>query len=176
MRLFGNGHDPDLERREKAAEKDFERSMHNGNLESASVSNDVDEFEQLIESGVAKETVWTLQDLMSKDRPLANFTPAETHEQKWLDENLMLRVERMHPHKDSALRGEWRAFIFDDPSQALDPLDDMTRARVRAFINNGKARLSRGRKGWQQEQRSKQTRVSIAKKEHEGGDGGWFSR
>jgi hypothetical protein len=174
--LFSNG-DSGLAQREKVAERDHERERHSvmqSDMRGTQTVDVPDHFEDLVESGVPEESVYLLSQLMSKDWVLSNLKDAEVHEQRWLTENVYLGWLALHPRRESQLASEYRRWLFDDPGQAVEPLSDAARLEGKNFIRNHIARLSRGREGWQQEEMSKQYRVSETRKANDDGGRGWF--
>lgn len=163
MSLFSREKSAEVQR-EEAAQRDFQRSQHQNNL-AQPVKDAEDEFDDLVESGVPEDTVYQLRHLMSKDWVLGRLSSAELDEAKWLSRALVLQVQAMHPHKDSWMSGEYRNWLLDGKAQSLETMSDYRRAEIKSFIMGFWVRLSRSHEGWQQEERSKQTRVSIAKDE-----------
>ena len=172
MGVLSNG-SSQAKQREQAAERDFDRSLHQGNLAEMGPGRGVpDHFDELVEAGVPEETVYQLQHLLSKDVVLANLKDAEVHEARWIARGLHEALLRMHPDGDSVFTGEYRRFVLDRPNQGLQQLDDQMKLTIWQFIFNYTKRLSRARGGWQQEEMTKQTKVSVTKSEKEE-DKGW---
>lgn len=161
-------HDPD---------EQLSRNIHQGALSGADERRNLQEehFNELIEAGIPEETAYHLRSLLSKDFVLSNLSSAEVKEMKWLARNLSLRVFAMHPPKESALTGDLRKFVFDDPTQALEPLSDQQRAEIRAFILGYISRVARAKDGWQQDEISKQYKVSETRHKEDKDEGGWFA-
>jgi hypothetical protein len=175
MDLFSNGAEVD---RERAAENDFERSVHQQATGSMVADQGTtakeDHFEELIEAGVPEDTVNMLKNLVSRDFVLGNLTGAEVKEKKWLARNLAKRVFAAHPSQESNLTGEWREFILDEPNQGLKPLTDEQRTMIQTYIFNFIVRVTRSKGGWQQEEMSKRYTVSEMKSDDGSDDEGWF--
>jgi len=178
MSLFSNGND--VEQREQLAENDFERGVHR-DVQGQMVADpeagsgiDDDHFQELVEAGVPEDTVFHLRSLLSRDFVLSNLSEAEVHEMRWLARNLALRVFAIHPSKKSHMTGAYRQFIFDEQNQALTPLSDGQRAKIRSFILAYIARVSRSKGGWQQEELSRQYQVSEMRTDDSDDEGGWF--
>ena len=178
MSLFSNGNE--IEQHEELAEADFERGVHRdlqgqmaAEQETGPQLND-DHFQELVETGVPEDTVFHLRSLLSRDFVLSNLSEAEVHEMRWLARNLALRVFAIHPSKKSHMTGTYRQFIFDEQNQALTPLSDGQRAKIRSFILAYIARVSRSKSGWQQEELSRQYQVSEMRTDGDDDDGGWF--
>ena len=178
MSLFSNG--SDVEQREQLAENDFERGVHRdlqgqmaAEQEPGPQLNE-DHFQELVEAGVPEDTVFHLRSLLSRDFVLSNLSEAEVHEMRWLARNLALRVFAIHPSKKSHLTGTYRQWVFDEQNQALTPLSDGQRAKIRSFILAYIARVSRSKAGWQQEELSRQYQVSEMRTDSDDDEGGWF--
>ena len=178
MSLFSNSNE--VEQREQLAENDFERGVHrdlHGQMaadhEPGPQMNE-DHFQELVEAGVPEDTVFHLRSLLSRDFVLSNLSEAEVHEMRWLARNLALRVFAIHPSKKSHMTGTYRQWVFDEQNQALTPLSDGQRAKIRSFILAYIARVSRSKAGWQQEELSRQYQVSEMRTDSDDDEGGWF--
>jgi hypothetical protein len=178
MSLFFNS--GEVEQREQLAENDFERGVHRdlqgrmaAQQETGPQLND-DHFQELVESGVPRDTVSHIRSLLSRDFVLSNLSEAEVNENRWLARNLALRVFALHPSKESHLHGQWRQFVLDEPEQSLKPLTDSQRAKIHSFIMAFIARVARSKSGWQQEELSRQYQVSEMRTDDGDDSGGWF--
>lgn len=160
MGLFStNGHDERGELQREQTEAGLHQQSQATMQQLGSV--DEDDFDQLVESGVDQATVSRLRHMLSKDFVLANSIDAEVTEAKWLSRNLVKKLEAVHPPKGSVVQGEYRKFLLDDPGDGLRPISDAKLHEIHQMIMAINSRHTRGRDGWQQEQRSKQTNVSV---------------
>lgn len=120
-----------------------------------------------------------LANLAVKDLPLANLDEADKHEFKWdIVENTMETFIAAHPHDDSAVYGGVRAVIYDDPSEALEPLSRSEIQQARTFLWQVYARATRAEDMRQQEIAGKQSNESIVRREgfDTGSSGGFLNR
>jgi len=119
-----------------------------------------------------------LANLAVKDLPLANLDEADKHEFKWdIVENTMETFIAAHPHDDSAVYGGARAVIYDDPSEALEPLSRSEVQQARTFLWQIYARATRAEDMRQQEIAGKQSNESIVRREgFDDSSGGFINR
>lgn len=127
-------------------------------------------LQTLSDTTLSQGTITVLDNLLTQDFVLGNLTDAEYNELKWLTRATTRAVYAMHPRHDSALTGERRAFLLDDPDETLEPLTDQERITIENFIRGVFMRASRARDGWQQEQMSKTYTVSEIRDEDDNED------
>lgn len=108
-------------------------------------------IDKMTGSRLEQGTINLLSNLLSEDFVLGNFSQAEVHEFRWLARVIRLEVEALHPHEESVWTGEFRKVAFDQPMQALKPLDDAELAIIEQYIMGVISRATRGKDGWQQE-------------------------
>lgn len=97
-------------------------------------------------------TVAKVQNMLSRDWVLANMTSAQEHDIRFKLEVMKYKVLGMHPPEESAITGPVRAFIFDDPMEELKPLTQQERLLIDDLFETLKARLTRGREGFERRQ------------------------
>lgn len=92
-----------------------------------------------------------LENLVSKDFIFANLTDEEVTELKY---KLLLKRKKfyaMHPAETSLIKGEFRAYVYDDPGNTLTPLTQQEKLIVDQFFEGVFARVTRARGMAQQE-------------------------
>jgi hypothetical protein len=107
------------------------------------------------------QTVSKIRNLLSRDWVVANLTDAQEHEIRHRLEVLKLKVLGMHPPPESYNAGELRAFLLDDEDERLRPLTDEERVLIDELFETVKARITRGRGGFEREL----MRTNIARSE-----------
>lgn len=103
-------------------------------------------------------TIAKLQNMVSRDWVLANMTDAQEHDIRFKLEVLKYKIIGIHPPEESVITGPTRAFLFDNPSEEMDPLTQQQRLLIDELIESLKGRLTRGRGGFER----KQMNTSIA--------------
>ena len=177
--LGGSGRDP-VESQKEISRHSASESMHQqaqGTMQQLDTLDD-DDFNQLVESGVDKSTVRRLEHMLSKDFALANFDDAEVTEAKWLTRNLLKKLAASHPPKGSVVQGNYREYLLDDENDGVHPISDAKLLEIGQLLMAVISRHTRGRDGWQQEMRGKQTSVSVVEDNRgkkNGGVGDLFS-
>lgn len=140
-------------------------------------SRDREYLRELTEHELDEHTLKLMSNMFSQDFVLANLTDAGENEVKWLARNVAMKIKRMHPPSESVISGESRKVFNDDPSDALKPLSPHQENLVDQAVLEFFVRLSRSRDGWQQDEISKQIRVSRTEDESDDdGRRSWFSR
>lgn len=135
-------------------------------------------LEMLTDTDLEPPSQRFLANLAVKDLPLANLDEADKHEFKWdIVENTMETFIAAHPHDDSGVYGGFRAYVYDDPSEALEPLSRDEIQQARTFLWQVYALATRAEDMRQQEIASKQSNESIVRREgFESESGGFLSR
>lgn len=162
--------------REEAMEEQREHEAHQ-NAQAAMLQGPIDgqqeHLEQLLDTGVNKNTVYMLSNLLSQDFVLANYNAAEVTEVKWLSRILLLELEAMHPPQGGFWVGERRARVTGDPRENLQPLSDRDRHEIEQALMAIFARTTRGEDMEQQEQLGKQITVSEHRQTNDQQESGW---
>jgi hypothetical protein len=106
-------------------------------------------------------TVAKIRNLLSRDWVVSNLTDAQEHEIRHRIEVLKIKVLGMHPPPESYNTGNLRAFLLDDQDAKLQPLTDEERVLIDELFETVKARITRGRGGFEREL----MRTNIARSE-----------
>jgi len=119
-----------------------------------------------------------LENLVSKDFIFANLTDAEVTELKY---KLLLKRKKfyaMHPAESSLIKGQFRAYVYDDPGNTLTPLTQQEKLIVDQFFEGIFTRVTRARGMAQQEILQTQIQQSYTGNvgEESGGRGGLLGR
>lgn len=119
-------------------------------------------------------TITKIQNILSQDVVLGNFTAAQEHDRRLWVECQKYKVLGSHPPEESAIQGAARAFLYDDEMEQLQSLTQQERIIVHDFFELMKDRVSRGREGFERQQLN----TNIARTETESktdDDGGGLS-
>lgn len=122
-------------------------------------------LQELIEHGVDESAAKPLRFLLSKDFVLANLKRAEVDELKWLARWMAKIVVWDHPPRGSGIKGEYRKFLRDDPTEGKQPLSTSTQLLIEQFVLDVFSRGTRGLEGFQQTEMAKTYKVSEVKDE-----------
>jgi len=122
-------------------------------------------------------SVQLLENLISQDLVLANFSGDEVHEIKWELRIIKKAFFAMHPPADSLITGRFREWVYDDNDAGLEPLTAKERMLVDTFFKNVWARVTRAKNMKQQEMMSKSINESYVKRDTgEDNDSGILNR
>lgn len=113
--------------------------------------------------GLQENTVKKIQGMLNKQMIIANLTEAETHDRKYKLEVMKHKIFSEHPPQESRVTGKMRAFLYDDPQEALRPLTAHERNQIDQIITALQNMITRSRGGFER----KQQQTSIAKTEQE---------
>jgi predicted transcriptional regulator len=119
------------------------------------------------DSPLQAQTVAKLQNMLSRDWVLSNLTGAQEHDIRWKLEVMRLKIIGMHPPQGSAITGATRAFLMDDEMEELNPLTQQERLLVDELMESLKARITRGRDGFEREQMN--TTIAETRNQQENG-------
>lgn len=159
-------------------ERSQEDAQHRQNSQAAFQNNgkpSKEYLESLTNHDLDKNTIDTLQNLLSKDFVLGNLQEAEKDELKWLFRSVKRRVVAMHPPEESYVQGDYRKFLHDDEGDGFKALSDAEKEGIWHIIVGVHARVTRSVEGWQQEEFGKVYAVSERRDgDDDGGLGGLF--
>lgn len=106
-----------------------------------------------------------LVNLAVKDLPLANLDDADLHEFKWKLPIIFEQFVAAHPHEDSGITGGARAYLYDDPSEALEPLSRSEMQQAQTFLDQTYFLATRAKGMEQQKLASKQINESLVQRQ-----------
>lgn len=162
---------------ERARDEQRKERRHMANLQSADAGESRERPEYLREltkyDGLDPATKDLLGNFLSPDFILSNLQDPEVNEIKWTVRAIVEQVKGMHPPSGSDVRGERRQFLLDDADDALRPLTAHQEQQLDQAVMDVIVRVVRSRDGFQQEEMSKQVKVSRTEDgEGEDGDSG----
>lgn len=129
-------------------------------------------IEALTETTLDQGTIDLLDNLVTRDWILSKLKDAEVTEAKWLTLELArVEIDAMHPPRESNVTEERRAFMLDDPNEAIPSLNERQRKQIENFLRTIFTRVARSRGGWQQREMSRTINVSEVKDQREEKDG-----
>ena len=165
---------------EQLRDEQAKRNMHQNNLgavEQSARSDDREYLKEITEEQLDGATYELMRNLFSHDFVLSNLKAAEVTEQKWLARVVARKIKRMHPDSGSFATGVTRQAIFDDSSDALSPLTPQQESLIDQAVLQFLTRPPRSRGGWQQDEVSKQLKVSRVEDDgDESNSGSLFSK
>lgn len=164
---------------EQVRDEQAKRNMHQTNLSQQQRPGDAvpnkEYLQEITDNQLDGATYELLQNLFSHDFVLSNLEGAEVTEQKWLARVVARKAKRMHPGSESFATGDSRAVIFEDSSAALEPLSPHQESLIDQAVLQFLTRPPRSRGGWQQDEVSKQLKVSKVEDGSEEEKRGLFS-
>lgn len=166
----------DLQREQGALREAFNQ---NGKLSGDFIRELLSDDDMAVGDGTQLQTrtVAKIQNMLSRDWVLGNLTEAQENDIRYKLEVMKLKVIGMHPPEESVITGKVRAFLMDDKEEELEPLTQQQRVLIDELFETLKARLTRGREGFEREQMN----TNIARTEtgsddeDDGGGVGLFS-
>lgn len=164
---------------ESELEQHHRQNLHQTNFAGMQEdgSPDKEYLEELTKNELDESTVTLMQNLMTPDYLLSNLSEAEVNEIKWIARSIARKIKRMHPPEHSYLQGEIRECALDDPEDSLCALSPYEENLIDQAVLDFFTRLSRSKGGWQQDEISKQVRVSKTEDDSKsGGSKGLFGR
>jgi len=167
-----NEPNPDEQRR-KARDRKIEQNAHQANLMDDEGLRDAraELIDKLMESDLSLGTIEALDNLLSPDFILSKMSSADITQFQWQLETRVLQLFAMHPPQDG-VSGKARAYYYDDPNDALEPLRPQDRAAIRTFKDGILQRARRSHQGFQQDKIGETTsRVETVSREEDDGNG-----
>lgn len=120
---------------------------------------DVDELEERLQPA----TVEKIQPMLNKQWILSNLSSAEAHDRAyWLEAKKYMLIAQ-HPPEGSVITGDVRAALYEDETEALEPLTPQERQSIDQVIKTLRNMVARSEQGFER----KQINTSIARSETE---------
>lgn len=153
-------------------ERQLEQQAHSANLMDELEQQHTEFIRELMKSDLDNGTIRVLDNYLSPDFILSKMEGADLTRFMWHLEISVLQLMAMHPPQ-GGVGGKARAYYYDDPNDALEPLRPDHRARIREFKDGILARVKRSHGGFQQNKFSETTsRVeTVSRDEEEDGKG-----
>lgn len=164
---------------EEAIEKQHQQRLHSQNLADATDSfdsNDREYLRELTQHDLDEHSLALMENMFSQDFVLSNLKDAEVTEIKWLARIIAMKIKRMHPPPESVVSGESRKVFFDDTGDGLSPLSPHQENLIDQAVLEFLTRPTRSRDGWQQDEISKQVRVSRTEEDDDDDERGSLFR
>lgn len=136
-----------------------------------------DVLQELTETDLDPASMELLKNMLSKEFVLANLSKPEKNEVVW---NLRLKKQMfywLHPHTDSIVTGDLRAYINDDPTDTLSPLSESEKFQLESIFDALRTRVTRSEDMKQQEMFNTEITEHRARDDREqdtGGLIGWW--
>lgn len=164
---------------ERAREQEQDVRIAQQGMQSAgpSAAQQASLLHEVTQTEAIAGTADQLQNLLTKDLPLANFDEEHITEHRWWLEAVLERYRAMHPPSDSAMTGAARAWAADDPDAWIDPLDETSLMRDEGGIKVAFSRITRGEEMAQQETSAKSINENtVHRDDRTGSKGGILGR
>lgn len=150
-------------------------ALNNAAAQAPTASEKRQYMEAVLDDDIDDATVGMLANLFSQSHILANLQDAEVHELKKLREITLKKVFAAHPSKNTVMQGQLREEVYGEGAAALKPLSHSQKVKIETAVKAAFSDLTRGRKGFQQEQFSKSISESHVERPDDGGSGGILS-
>jgi|APHM01.1.fsa_nt_gi hypothetical protein len=130
----------------------------------------------VVEPGVERENELppALQNLLSKDYPLANIRREDREYFRLLSENVAHYVREQFPPEDSLIQGELGAALLEDPEYDVSAKTTGQINQYETILMDSFARTSRGEAGWQQEKFTESIQTRRVEDNREEEDSGFL--
>lgn len=120
-------------------------------------------------------TIAKIENLLGQDVLLANLTSAQENDIRYKLEVLKYKVLGCHPPDQSEIQGPIRAYLWDDPMEDLNALTQQERLLIDDLFETLKARVTRGREGFERKQQNTSIALSESGREESTDSGGMFT-
>lgn len=117
-------------------------------------------LEKLMQTDMSDAGINLLDNMVDRAFILGNISEAEHHDIKWQLQAMFLKIKGVFPPEESEVTGGLRAFVLDDPDEALTPLTGQQRIIIAEMIRGITMLVSRSKDGFQQEMNVKSITVS----------------
>lgn len=120
-------------------------------------------------------TIAKIENLLGQDVLLANLTHAQENDLRYKIEVLRYKILGSHPPEESEMTGALRAFVWNDEMEDLKPLSQQERLIVDDLLETLKARVTRGREGFERKQQNTSIALSESGGEESEASGGMLT-
>lgn len=155
---------------EKQREKQFERQVHQGNLQVGDGGATGPEVLEYVSKLDGVDTPVESVDWMNN--PSASTTKLseeDTKSREWEIEFYLTMAPQGHPPKEG-VTGALRAYVYDEPGESKTPLSQEELMELLGYGTTGKDSAKRSEGGWATETSTRDTNESIIRDDN--GDGG----
>jgi len=161
--------DSDRRRKEVKEERQRQREqqLHQQQVRFEGDKLDRDYLESILDTDVLQEqTITKIRTYIDRNWILSNRTEARQHDIFHKLAVMEMKIKGLHPPDESAIQGEVRAFMYDDPAENLTTLTAAQKAEVESFFDTLRfALLPRGREGFERRQLVTEVRESRTESE-----------
>lgn len=120
-------------------------------------------------------TISKIENLLGQDVLLANLTKAQENDLRYKLEVIRYKVLGSHPPSESEIQGPIRAYLWDDEMEDLNALTQQERLIIDDLFETIKARVTRGREGFERKQQNTSIALSESGGEETKDSGGMFT-
>lgn len=120
-------------------------------------------------------TISKIENLLGQDVLLANLTKAQENDLRYKLEVIRYKVLGSHPPSESEMQGPIRAYLWDDEMEDLNALTQQERLIIDDLFETLKARVTRGREGFERKQQNTSIALSESGGEENKDSGGMFT-
>jgi hypothetical protein len=125
---------------------------------------DTEDLEEILQPW----TIEKIQAMLNKQWVLSNLTDAETHDRVYKLGVMKIKILGEHPPEESQIKREFRAFLYDDPTENLGELTPQERNTVDQIIMTLQTMVARSRDGFERKQIN--TRIGRTESESSGSE------
>lgn len=161
---------------EKQREKQFERQVHQGNLQQPGDSNAPETLKYVSKPEDIDSPVEALEWINSRSTSTTNLSEEDVRSKEWTIEYHRLMSQMQLPPA-YGITGHRRAWVYDDVDEYRMPLDQNEQLETEGFAEVGKESSNRSKDGWATETATKDTKESIMRDDtDEGGSSGLLGK
>lgn len=157
--------------REKEMQEQFERQVHQGNLQGVQDSNAPETLKYVSQPEDIDSPVEALEWINSRSTSTTNLSSEDVRSKEWVIEYHRLMAKLAHPPQ-YGITGHRRAWVYDDPDEFRMPLGHGKELETEGFSEIGKESSHRSEDGWATETATKDTKESIMRDDTEDNGGG----
>jgi len=162
--------------RDEEMQEQFERSIHQGNINAPGDSNAPETLKYVSKPEDIQSPVEALEWINSRSTSTTNLSQADVRSKEWVIEyhRLMAKAQLPPPY---GMTGHLRAWVYDDPNEYQLPLTPGDELETEGFSEIGKESSNRSKEGWATETATRDTKESIVRDDsEESSSGGILSR
>jgi hypothetical protein len=177
--MFGS--DDAEKKRQEERERERQHRLHNNNLKGAAAPDNgkaeilkqLSEIDDLPIDGDDP----VMGQLTSQLASTANLNGEDIRSKEWVFEYLKLLYLANYP-PEYGITGDRRAFVYDDPQEYREPLDEEDQSMVEAYLDNAKRTLTRSEDAKVIEEATRTINESVVRDESDdsGSSGGILGR
>jgi len=155
-----------MSKRQEEMQEQFERSIHQGNINSPGDSNAPETLKYVSQPEDIESPVKSLEWINSRSTSTTNLSEEDVRSKEWVIEYHRLMAKAQRP-PDYGITGHRRAWVYDDPEEYKMPLSPGDELETEGFSEIGKESSNRSKEGWATETATRDTKESIVRDDSE---------